>query len=52
VNAQSAAKQDDLDSKLMQLFAKTSAGNLAPMQAVIGGIAAQEVMKVCMQILP
>ncbi|ELU11611.1 hypothetical protein CAPTEDRAFT_162959 [Capitella teleta] len=45
LNAQSATKQEQLDDKLMLLFAKTCAGNLAPMQAVIGGIAAQEVMK-------
>lgn len=46
INAQSPTKQEELDSKLMILLARTCAGNLAPVQAVIGGIAAQEVMKV------
>ena len=46
INAQSPAKQEELDDKLMALFAKTAAGDVAPMQAVIGGITAQEVMKV------
>jgi len=30
----------------MRLFAYQATGNICPMQAVIGGIAAQEVMKV------
>ena len=33
----------------MKLFAKTCNGDLCPMQAVIGGLAAQEVMKVIEQ---
>ena len=36
-----------LKSELLEVFAKISAGNLAPMNAVIGGIVAQEVMKAC-----
>lgn len=42
-----AFKVDDIDKKLMALLSKTAAGDLAPMQAVIGGIVAQEVMKAC-----
>lgn len=37
---------DELNKTWIKLFAKTCRGNLCPMQAVIGGIAAQEVMKV------
>lgn len=36
---------DDLNEQWIKLFAKTCQGDLCPMQAVIGGIAAQEVMK-------
>lgn len=43
----SVHKISDIDEKLFRLISKTSAGDLAPMQAVIGGIAAQEVMKAC-----
>lgn len=42
-----AFKVEDLDKKLMTLISKTASGDLAPMQAVIGGIVAQEVMKAC-----
>lgn len=42
-----AFKIEDLDKKLMTLVSKTAAGDLAPMQAVIGGIVAQEVLKAC-----
>lgn len=42
-----AFKIDDLDEKMMALVSKTAFGDLAPMQAVIGGIVAQEVMKAC-----
>lgn len=45
-NASTAAKVDKLDEKLISLLACVSAGSLCPMQAVIGGIAAQELMKV------
>lgn len=40
-------KIDDLDKKIMALVSKTAAGDLAPMQSVIGGIVAQEAMKAC-----
>ncbi len=35
----------------IKLFSKTCQGDLCPMQAIIGGIAAQEVMKVQILIL-
>uniref|UniRef100_A0A8D8LVH5 E1 ubiquitin-activating enzyme n=1 Tax=Cacopsylla melanoneura TaxID=428564 RepID=A0A8D8LVH5_9HEMI len=37
----------ELDEKLLQLFAKISSGNCNPINCVIGGIVAQEVMKAC-----
>lgn len=37
----------DVDSDLLQTFSYIARGDLCPMQAVIGGIVAQEVMKVC-----
>ncbi len=37
---------DELNKHWIKLFAKTCTGDLCPMQAVIGGIAAQEAMKV------
>lgn len=40
-------KIQEVDNKTMSLVAKIAAGDLAPMQAVIGGIVAQEVMKAC-----
>ncbi|XP_040359300.2 ubiquitin-like modifier-activating enzyme 1 isoform X9 [Ixodes scapularis] len=46
-NASTTAKVDELDEKLISLLAQVSAGSLCPMQAVIGGIAAQELMKAC-----
>lgn len=42
----SALKADSLDENLLRLFAYCSAGDICPMQAIIGGITAQEVMKV------
>lgn len=36
-----------VDRRLAALFACTISGNLAPMQAVLGGVAAQEVLKAC-----
>nr|XP_018908645.1 PREDICTED: ubiquitin-like modifier-activating enzyme 1 [Bemisia tabaci] len=38
---------EDLNEKLLEIFAKTAAGNLGAMCATIGGIVAQEVMKAC-----
>jgi len=40
-------KSDELSEDLMRKFAYQATGDVCPMQAVIGGIAAQEVMKVC-----
>ncbi|KAG7188057.1 hypothetical protein KM043_013222 [Ampulex compressa] len=37
----------ELDEELIKTFAKISAGDLNPMNATIGGIVAQEVMKAC-----
>lgn len=47
INAASSAKVEDLDEDLIKQFAKISAGGFAPIDAVIGGIVAQEVMKAC-----
>ncbi|XP_076562341.1 ubiquitin-like modifier-activating enzyme 1 Y [Arvicanthis niloticus] len=49
VNAQAlpAVHQDCLDVDLIQKLAYVAAGDLAPMNAFIGGLAAQEVMKAC-----
>lgn len=46
-NVATAFKIEDLDKKMMNLISKTAFGELAPMQAVIGGVVAQEVMKAC-----
>ncbi|KAH8021669.1 hypothetical protein HPB51_016065 [Rhipicephalus microplus] len=45
-NASSAKPLESLDEKLLSGLAHVSSGSLCPMQAVIGGIAAQEIMKV------
>lgn len=37
----------ELDTNLLELFAKICSGNICPMNATIGGIVAQEVMKAC-----
>ena len=42
----SDVKSNELNTDLMRKFAYQATGNICPMQAVIGGIAAQEVMKV------
>jgi len=42
----SDVKCSELNADLMRQFAYQATGNICPMQAVIGGIAAQEVMKV------
>lgn len=47
VNAASPAKVDELDADLMKEFAYNAHGDISPMQAFIGGITAQEVMKAC-----
>ena len=46
VNASSPAKQEDLSDDLMRQFANSAAGDISCMHAVIGGVTAQEVMKV------
>jgi len=38
---------EDLDADYLRQFAKICAGNVSPMNAAVGGIAAQEVMKAC-----
>lgn len=47
VNATSPAKQDELNENILREFAYSATGNMCFMQAVIGGIAAQEVQKAC-----
>ncbi|KAH9488201.1 E1 ubiquitin-activating protein [Bulinus truncatus] len=47
VNANSKAKVDDFNEDLLHEFAYSSQGNICPIQAFIGGIAAQEIMKAC-----
>ncbi|XP_072571330.1 ubiquitin-like modifier-activating enzyme 1 isoform X2 [Paramormyrops kingsleyae] len=42
-----SAKQEQLDKGLLQKLAYMAAGDLAPVNAFIGGLAAQEVMKAC-----
>jgi len=37
----------ELNIELMELFSKGSSGNLCPINSVIGGVVAQEVMKAC-----
>lgn len=48
VNARAlpAVQQDSLDEDLIRNLAYVAAGDLAPINAFIGGLAAQEVMKV------
>lgn len=41
-----AVQQDNLDVELIRTLAYVAAGDLAPINAFIGGLAAQEVMKV------
>ena len=38
---------EEINEGLLKIFSKVSAGELCPVNAVIGGIAAQEVMKAC-----
>nr|BAN21049.1 ubiquitin-activating enzyme E1 [Riptortus pedestris] len=37
----------ELNEKLLEIYAKTSAGNMNPINAFLGGVVAQEVMKAC-----
>lgn len=41
-----SAKVDELDEALLKKLSYVAAGDLAPLNAFIGGLAAQEVMKV------
>ncbi|XP_077980547.1 ubiquitin-like modifier-activating enzyme 1 [Glandiceps talaboti] len=45
--ASAASKQESVDEKLLTQFAFSARGDICPMQAVFGGITAQEVMKAC-----
>ncbi|XP_041459410.1 ubiquitin-like modifier-activating enzyme 1 [Lytechinus variegatus] len=49
INSQApdASKQESMDDKLITQLAYNATGDICPMQAVIGGVAAQEVMKAC-----
>lgn len=47
INGKTAAKVEELDEGLIKELSYQATGDLAPMQSVIGGITAQEVMKVC-----
>lgn len=41
------SSEEALNEDVLRLFAGCASGNVCPMQAVIGGIAAQEVLKAC-----
>ena len=43
-----ALQVDEIDTSLLTQLAFNATGDLCPMQGVIGGITAQEVMKVCL----
>ena len=45
INDSSAQKLETLDTKLLTQFAKNANGDLNPVAAFLGGIAAQEVLK-------
>ncbi|XP_048741886.2 ubiquitin-like modifier-activating enzyme 1 isoform X2 [Ostrea edulis] len=47
VNEKSAAKVEELDEGVMKEMAYTCRGDICPLAAVMGGVAAQEVMKAC-----
>lgn len=47
LNEKTKAKVDEIDEQLVREFCFESRGNLSPMTAVLGGTAAQEVMKAC-----
>lgn len=46
LNEKSPAKADELDENVMREMAYTCRGDLCPLAAIMGGVAAQEVMKV------
>lgn len=47
LNSKIVAKVDEIDEKLLSTLASQATGDVCPMQAVIGSMAAQEVMKAC-----
>lgn len=47
INSESSAKVDKMDESLVRMLASQATGDLMPMNSVIGGITAQEVMKAC-----
>ncbi|XP_078339773.1 ubiquitin-like modifier-activating enzyme 1 isoform X2 [Crassostrea virginica] len=47
INEKSPAKVDELDEDVMREMAYTCRGDLCPFAAIMGGVAAQEVMKAC-----
>jgi len=47
LNTKVEAKVEEVDEKLLSELASQSTGDLCPMQAVIGSMAAQEVIKAC-----
>ncbi|XP_065939380.1 ubiquitin-like modifier-activating enzyme 1 [Magallana gigas] len=47
LNEKSPAKADELDKNVMREMAYTCRGDLCPLAAIMGGVAAQEVMKAC-----
>lgn len=47
LNTTVEAKVEELDEDLLRTFASQATGDVCPMQAVIGSMAAQEVMKAC-----
>jgi ubiquitin-activating enzyme E1 len=52
VNASSGAKCEELNENVLREFAYGARGDLCPLAAVIGGITAQEVMKVTYSLYP
>ncbi|XP_061178892.1 ubiquitin-like modifier-activating enzyme 1 [Saccostrea echinata] len=47
LNEKSKAKVEELDEDVMREMAYTCRGDLCPLAAIMGGVAAQEVMKAC-----
>jgi len=47
LNSKIVAKVEEIDEKLLSTLASQATGDVCPMQAVIGSMAAQEVMKAC-----
>lgn len=47
LNLPAVVDSESIDEKLLTLFAKTCAGELCPLNATIGGMIAQEVLKAC-----